>query len=165
MFANDLHKCGITFTVPLNMAFPRKFCKGIRAVCKLKCFRLLDLFIKDVLASSFCELICTWASSQDWSLINPISDAQMSIWLMSCSLILHISCIFVYKTHMEKIRDWTSELQQSHPFYSPKWLKELWKQDKYSLENGKWKQNQFALESKLMGSKPAALLTRPCCLL
>lgn len=117
----------------------------------------LDLLIKDVLALSFCKFICTWASSQGWSLINPISDAQMSIWLLSCSLILHILCISAYKTHVGKNRDWAPELLQSHPSYSPEWLKELFKQEKYSPEDGKWKQKQFALESKLMGTKPVAL--------
>lgn len=56
------------------------------------------------------------------------------------------------------------KLQQSHLFYSSKWMKQRCKKGKYSPEDGKWKQNQFALESKLMGTKPAALLTRPCCL-
>lgn len=92
---------------------------------------------------------------------------QMHKWISGLCPVASFFTFYAYlsKRHMEKNWDWAPEPQHSHPFYSPKWLKELCKQDKYSLEDGKWKQKQFALEFKLMGTKPVALLTKPCCLL
>lgn len=97
-------------------------------------------------------MIALKASNQDWSPISPISEAQMSIWPLSCSLIVHISYTSAYRhtrrrTEIQLQND-STHINSTHPNI---WKNFARKTNIHIFKMGNEKRNsliQFELEFK-----------------
>lgn len=160
MFANNCDVCTIKFAVPLYMAFSRKFCKGRRyanqnvieyLIYSLRIFFHYH-FVNQYKKWRTVKIIVPKASSQDWSPINPISGAQTRICLLSCSLIVHILYISVYRHTWRRteiqLQNYSNHLKSTH---ANDWTNFARKTNMHIFKMGNENRNsliQFGLESK-----------------